>query len=74
MTPYFLPILSLTLATVRGLCEWLRVLRPGGYFVFHAPNSAYLQTAREMTSANMGRDFLRLIKQYPGTDYNEMVL
>lgn len=56
----------------RVMREWLRVLRPGGgaYFVFHAPNSAYLQTAREMTSANMGRDFLRLIKQYPGPDYN----
>ena len=52
--------------------EWLRVLRPGcgAYFVFHAPNSVYLQTAREMISANMGRDFLSLIKQYPGTDYN----
>ena len=56
----------------RVMREWLRVLRPGGgaYFVFHAPNSAYLQTAREMTSANMGRDFLNLIKQYPNSDYN----
>ena len=52
--------------------EWLRVLRPGGsaYFVFHAPHSAYLKTAREMISANMGRDFLKLIRHYPGEDYS----
>lgn len=51
--------------------EWLRVLKPGGsaYLVFHAPHSAYLNTAREMLSADMAIDFFKLIAQYPGRDY-----
>lgn len=51
--------------------EWLRVLKPGGnaYFIFHAPQSAYLNTAREMLSADMAKDFLRLNRRYPGRDF-----
>jgi len=51
--------------------EWLRVLKPGGhaYFAFHAPHSAYLNTAREMLSANMAKDFFQLLQHFPGRDF-----
>lgn len=51
--------------------EWLRVLRPGGdaYFVFHTPHSAYLNTAREMLSEDMAKDFFQLIPNYGGQGF-----
>ena len=50
------------------MSEWLRVLKPGGsaYFIFHAPHSAYLHTAKEMLSADMAKDFFQLIRSFSG--------
>jgi ubiquinone/menaquinone biosynthesis C-methylase UbiE len=54
--------------SIEVMREWLRVLKPGGnaYFIFHAPQSAYLNTAREMLSADMTRDFFELMQRYEG--------
>ena len=51
--------------------EWLRVLKPGGdaFFVFHAPHSAYLNTARTVLAENMAKDFFRLSSEYPGNGF-----
>ncbi|MEX0827315.1 MAG: class I SAM-dependent methyltransferase, partial [Haliea sp.] len=53
------------------MSEWLRVLRPGGeaYFIFHAPHSAYLTTAREMLAAQMATDFFKLLPGFPGQGF-----
>ncbi|MDC3196812.1 class I SAM-dependent methyltransferase [Gammaproteobacteria bacterium] len=57
--------------SIEVMREWLRVLKPGGnaYFIFHAPQSAYLNTAREMLSADMTRDFFELMQRYEGGDF-----
>jgi len=54
--------------------EWLRVLKPGGnaYFIFHAPHSAYLNTAREMLCADMAKDFFKLLPNFPGRDFADL--
>ncbi len=54
--------------------EWLRVLVPGGnaYFVFHAPHSNYLTTARQMLSENIAKDFLKLLQGFPGKGFTGM--
>lgn len=51
--------------------EWLRVLRPGGdaYFIFHAPHSAYLTTAKKMLSAGVSQDFFKLLPHFPGPSF-----
>lgn len=53
------------------MSEWLRVLKPGGdaYFIFHAPQSAYLNTASEMLSADMAKDFFQLLPSYSGQGF-----
>jgi len=53
------------------MLEWMRVLKPGGdaYFVFHAPHSTYLNTAREMVHTNIAQDFLQLVENFPGTGF-----
>lgn len=51
--------------------EWLRVLRPGGHacFIFHAPHSAYLTTAREVLATNIAKDFFELFVDFPGDGF-----